>query len=238
MAKIISNEYLGNEMFLMKIEGNFEGRMGQFYMIRGWDRYPLLSRPISIYDIGENYIGFLYKVIGQGTTLLSKMKPGEDITLHGPYGNGFPEVKGKIALLGGGLGTAPLLQTAKELKNIEGVQKIDMYLGFSEKAILEDDFKKYSDNVVINIGGYITDDINVNDYDYILTCGPEIMMKKLVDMCKGTDTKVYVSIEERMACGVGACLVCTCRTKNGNKKTCKDGPVFLGEDVYYDQFEG
>lgn len=233
MAKIICNEHLGNDMFLMKIEGNFKGDMGQFYMVRGWDRYPLLSRPLSIHDIDDNSISFLYRVLGEGTEILSKLESEDDITLHGPYGNGYPEVSGRVALVGGGLGTAPLLLTAKKLREEENIECIDIYLGYREKAILEKEFKEYGDNVIFNIGGFITEDLDSSKYDYILTCGPEIMMEKIVDDCIDKDTKVYVSIEERMACGVGACLVCTCRTKNGNKKTCKDGPVFLGEDVFY-----
>ncbi|SHK11229.1 dihydroorotate dehydrogenase electron transfer subunit [Tepidibacter formicigenes] len=229
MAKVISNEYLGENMYILKVSGIFKGKMGQFYMLRAWENYPLLSRPISIHDIGEDYISFLYKVVGKGTKILSELKPYDDIKLEGPYGNGFEEVKGKIALVGGGMGIAPLYLAAKTLKNV------DVYMGFREKAVLEDKFKKYSNEVNITVGRNITDILDVNKYDYILTCGPEIMMKKIVDMAKGTNTKVYVSIENKMACGVGACLVCTCKTKQGNKKTCKDGPVFLGEEVLFDE---
>jgi len=82
-----------------------------------------------------------------------------------------------------------------------------------------------------NATSEITDILNVEDYDYILTCGPTPMMKKLMEMVEGTKTRIQVSLENHMACGVGACLVCTCKTKSGNKKTCKDGPVFWGEDV-------
>lgn len=235
MGKIICNEHLGNDMFLMKIEGDFKGDMGQFYMVRGWDKYPLLSRPLSIHDIDDNSISFLYRVLGEGTEIFSKLKSGEDITLHGPYGNGYPKVSGRIALVGGGLGTAPLLLTAKKLREEENIETIDIYIGFREKVILEKEFKEYGDNVIFNIGGYITDDLDSSKYDYILTCGPEMMMEKIVDSTRDKDTTVYVSIEERMACGVGACLVCTCRTEKGNKKTCKDGPVFLGEDVFYEK---
>ncbi|SHH39326.1 dihydroorotate dehydrogenase electron transfer subunit [Tepidibacter thalassicus] len=229
MAKVISNEYLGENMYILKVSGIFKGKMGQFYMLRAWENYPLLSRPISIHDIGEDYISFLYKVVGKGTKILSELKPFDEIKLEGPYGNGFKEVDGKIALVGGGIGIAPLYLAAKTLKNV------DVYMGFRKKAVLEDKFKKYSNEVNITVGRNITDILDVNKYDYILTCGPEIMMKKIVAMAKGTNTKVYVSIENKMACGVGACLVCTCKTKQGNKKTCKDGPVFLGEEVLFDE---
>ena len=88
-------------------------------------------------------------------------------------------------------------------------------------------------SVVINIGGYIVDDVPVEKYDYIFTCGPKIMMQVLADKVKGSNAKLYVSMENRMACGAGACLVCTCKTSDGNKKVCKDGPVFLAEEVFF-----
>ena len=85
MYKVIRNEYVGEEMYLMEVEGKFKGEMGQFYMLRAWDNYPLLSRPISIHDISENSITFLYKVVGEGTKILSKLKSSENIKLEGPY---------------------------------------------------------------------------------------------------------------------------------------------------------
>ncbi|KXZ39099.1 dihydroorotate dehydrogenase electron transfer subunit [Alkalithermobacter thermoalcaliphilus JW-YL-7 = DSM 7308] len=228
MAKVISNEYIGEGMYLLKVEGKFEGSMGQFYMLRAWDEYPLLSRPISIHDIGDDYISFLYKVVGKGTKILSKLKCNDTIKLEGPYGNTFPKVEGKIALVGGGMGVAPLYLAAKTLKNV------DIYMGFSKETILLDEYRYLADTFYVTVGKNITDILDVSEYDYIMTCGPMPMMKKIVDMAKGKKTKVYVSIEKRMACGVGGCLVCTCKTKSGNKRTCLDGPVFLGDEVIFD----
>ncbi|MTI70690.1 MAG: dihydroorotate dehydrogenase electron transfer subunit [Firmicutes bacterium] len=234
MAKIISNKYLGQDIHVMKIEGNFKGEMGQFYMVRSWDNYPVLSRPLSIHDIDDEGISFLYRVVGDGTKNFSKLEANDEIKLEGPYGNGFPKVEGKVLLVGGGMGVAPLYLAAKRVSKLEDVEKLDVFMGFREKEMLKGEYEKYADNVHINVGGIITEDVDVDKYDYIFTCGPEIMMEKLVKMAEGKDTKVYVSIEKRMACGIGACLVCTCKTKDGNKKTCKDGPVFLGEDVFYE----
>ncbi|WP_069650383.1 dihydroorotate dehydrogenase electron transfer subunit [Caloranaerobacter ferrireducens] len=234
MARVISNECIRQDIFVLRVEGKFEGKMGQFYMVRAWGKFPVLSRPLSIHDIGEDYIEFLYRVQGQGTSILSKLKPSDEISLEGPYGNGFPLVKGKIALVGGGIGIAPLYLTAKQLSENEDVDLLDIYMGFRNEAILKEKYEEFADNIYINVDGFITDEIDFKKYDYIFTCGPEIMMKKIVDMAKEYHTKVYVSIEKRMACGVGACLVCTCKTKSGNKRTCKDGPVFLGEDVVFD----
>lgn len=228
MYKIIKNEYIGEETYLMDIKGRFNGKMGQFYMLRAWDNYPLLSRPISIHDINENSISFLYKVVGEGTKILSKLKAEDRIKLEGPYGNGYEKLEGRIALVGGGIGIAPLYLIARNTPNC------DAYLGFRNEPILIDKYKKVCNKVNIAIGDiFVTDIIDIEKYDYILTCGPTPMMKKLVEMVKGTDTKLFISLENHMACGVGACLVCTCKTKFGNKKTCKNGPVFKGEDVIF-----
>ena len=228
MYKISRNEYVGEDMYLMEVEGKFEGEMGQFYMVRAWDKYPLLSRPISIHDINENSISFLYKVVGEGTKILSKLKKDDTIKLEGPYGNGYEKVEGKVALVGGGIGVAPLYLVAKNIQNC------DAYLGFRKEPILIEKYKGVCDEVNIAIGDtFVTDIIDIEKYDYILTCGPTPMMEKLVKMVENTKTKLFVSLENHMACGVGACLVCTCKTKFGNKKTCKDGPVFRGEDVIF-----
>ena len=228
MYKVIRNEYVGEEMYLMEVEGKFKGEMGQFYMLRAWDNYPLLSRPISIHDISENSITFLYKVVGEGTKILSKLKSSESIKLEGPYGNGYEKVEGKVALVGGGIGVAPLYLVAKNIPNC------DAYLGFRNESILIDKYNEICNEVNVAVRNtFVTDIIDVEKYDYILTCGPTPMMEKLVSMVEKTNTKLFVSLENHMACGVGACLVCTCKTKFGNKKTCKDGPVFRGEDVIF-----
>ena len=170
----------------------------------------------------------LYKVVGDGTKILSRLQVNDTIKLEGPYGNGYEKVEGKVALVGGGIGVAPLYLVAKNIENC------DAYLGFRNEPILIDKYNEVCNEVNIAVGDtFVTDIIDVNKYDYILTCGPTPMMEKLVKMTEKTDTKLFVSLENHMACGVGACLVCTCKTKFGNKKTCKDGPVFRGEDVIF-----
>lgn len=228
MYKILENKYIGEDMYFMKVEGRFEAKMGQFYMLRAWDTYPLLSRPISVHDVDENSISFLYKVVGEGTKIFSSLKENDEIKLEGPYGNGYEKVKGKVALVGGGIGIAPLYLVAKN------IEECDVYLGFRNESILEEEYRSVCNEVHVAIGDtFVTDILDVEKYDYILTCGPTPMMEKLVKMTEGTNTKIMVSLENHMACGVGACLVCTCKTKFGNKKTCKDGPVFWGEDVIF-----
>jgi dihydroorotate dehydrogenase electron transfer subunit len=127
-----------------------------------------------------------------------------------------------------------LYLTAKTLLKNHPENIIDIYLGFSDQAILIEEFDKVSRELIIDVGGYITDKINPKNYDFIFSCGPGIMMKVLYDKCKADHRSglLYVSLENRMACGIGACLVCTCKNKNGNKKVCKDGPVFPADEVY------
>jgi dihydroorotate dehydrogenase electron transfer subunit len=203
-------------------------------MLRAWERYPVLSRPISVFDSDGETVSFLYKVVGRGTEILSGLEAGDDITLQGPLGSAFPEVSGKIALVGGGVGIAPFYVAAKQLKAAHSNCLLDLYLGFSDRALLTDDYRRMADNVTVNVGGFITDEIDPEGYDHLFACGPEVMMRALYGKCKkaGAEGKVYVSMENRMACGVGACLVCSCGTAEGNKKVCKDGPVFKGEAVF------
>ncbi|MDO4633148.1 MAG: dihydroorotate dehydrogenase electron transfer subunit [Eubacteriales bacterium] len=236
MGIILENRDLGQGFFLMKAEEKNQAEMGQFYMLRAWEHFPVLSRPISVYDADAESVSFLYKVVGQGTEILSGLKPGEEISLDGPHGNGFPELSGKkkIALVGGGVGIAPLHLAAKTYKKEDPERTVDIYLGFSGQPILEKEFQAVSDNLKVNVGGFVTDDIDPNEYDAIVTCGPTIMMKVLYEKCQRLNYQnpLYVSMENRMACGIGACLVCTCKTSGGNRKVCKDGPVFEGREVF------
>ena len=234
MAEILQNEQVSDDFYLMKVKKENQAAMGQFYMLRAWNEYPVLSRPISVFDADPETVSFLYKVVGKGTEIFTKLKAGDEITLDGPHGNGFPEVKGKIALVGGGVGIAPLYLTAKTLKKLDPDTKVDIYLGFSGQPILTDRYEAVADQVKVNVGGFVTGDIDPREYDFILTCGPEIMMKVLYRKCRDLKAKapVYVSMENRMACGIGACLVCTCKTSKGNRRACKDGPVMLGNEVF------
>jgi len=144
---------------------------------------------------------------------------------------------GKVALVSGGIGTAPMLELSKKLREKKKDIKMDLYAGFRDDIYLIDEINEFVDKsfVSTNTGkyghkGFVTEILDVDKYDTVLCCGPEVMMKKVIEICKEKQVKVYVSMEKHMACGVGACLVCTCKTKDGNKRTCKDGPVF---DGYY-----
>lgn len=236
MGKILSNQRIDQDFYLLKAEEKNTAAMGQFYMLRAWDTYPVLSRPISVFDADGETVSFLYKVVGQGTELLTKLRPGEEITLDGPHGNGFPGLpeKKRIALVGGGVGIAPLYLAAKTYKKANADCTVDLYLGFSGEPILTKEYEAVADHLTVNVGGFVTDDIDPCAYDAICTCGPTIMMKVLYQKCEkqGASAPLYVSMENRMACGIGACLVCSCKTTGGNRKVCKDGPVFLGKEVF------
>ncbi|QQO10561.1 dihydroorotate dehydrogenase electron transfer subunit [Breznakiella homolactica] len=234
MAEILSNQRLSRDFYLMETAFPNTTGMGQFYMLRAWKEYPILSRPISAFDAGPDKVSFLYKTVGTGTEIFSRLRPGDEITLQGPLGNTFPEVSGSIAMVGGGVGIAPFNLAARRIKAASPESRIDLYLGFSDEAVLVDQFSAAADTVTVNVGGFITDEIDPSRYDYVFTCGPEIMMKVLFEKCRasGCGDKLYVSMENRMACGIGACLVCSCRTVHGNRKACKDGPVFRAAEVF------
>ncbi len=236
MAKIISNKKLNEEHFLLTIESENNAKMGQFYMLSLNNQKMMLPRPISIYDRTEKQLQFLIKIGGEGTKELSELKENDFIEIQDVCGNGFPQVAGKIALVGGGCGIAPMNLVLKELKAYDKSSEIDVYLGYGKEAFLVEGFKPLANEVIVNIGGYIIEDVDFNKYEYIFVCGPNIMMQKLHEKAKANNSnaKIYVSLEKRMACGTGICLCCSTKLKEGNKRVCKDGPVFLSDEVYYD----
>ncbi|EES92249.1 dihydroorotate dehydrogenase electron transfer subunit [Clostridium botulinum] len=237
--KVKENIEISPGIFKLTIEGNFNTKPGQFYMLKAWKEGVILPRPISIYDVNYNKISFLYSVVGKGTEILSELKCNDKIEIMGPLGNGFDVnyIRGKVAIVTGGIGIAPMNYLIKKLTHC----KIDLYAGFRSNEFVVNDIKEYVQSVNISTEngkkgykGYVTDLLEPEEYDIVICCGPEIMMKKVVNMCKDKGVEVYASMENRMACGIGACLVCTCKTHNGNKRTCKDGPVFNGKDLVFD----
>ncbi|WP_138493514.1 dihydroorotate dehydrogenase electron transfer subunit [Paenibacillus pinistramenti] len=228
-AVILDNVQLSSGIFRMTVRSESGGLPGQFYMLRAWSTSPLLSRPISIFDIEGDQLHFLYQTAGEGTRLLSQLRAGDRIGLEGPFGNGFPAASGKIALAGGGIGIAPLYYALKHLPQAE------VYLGFSREPYLVAEFERLSSRVTVDIGGYITDQIDLTAYDQVWVCGPEPMMKAMQrkNEAAGAAGKVFVSLENRMACGIGACLVCSTKTSGGRRKACADGPVFPVEEVVF-----
>ncbi|MDO4289219.1 MAG: dihydroorotate dehydrogenase electron transfer subunit [Eubacterium sp.] len=201
---------------------------GQFFMLRAWDKDPLLSRPISVHNYEDGCLTFLYQVVGKGTEILAALEPGDDVKLQGPYGNGFPDVDADLVVVGGGIGVAPLYYVCRDFKAKHPDKKLRVYLGFRDTAYQVEAFERVADEVIVDIGGIVTHRVEANPGEVFFTCGPEIMMKSLCEVVP-SDNPVYVSLEAHMACGIGACLGCTCKTSEGNKKVCKDGPVFTRE---------
>jgi dihydroorotate dehydrogenase electron transfer subunit len=204
---------------------------GQFYML-GVDG-PLLPRPLSVCEIGPDYAAFCYLVVGAGTAKLSALRPGDKLKLTGPLGNGFdlPEISRyeRVAVVSGGIGIAPFVELVKRLN-----REVTCFCGFSSFAYLTDRLpgaRIATENGSAGHKGYVTDIFEPRDFDLVLACGPEGFSRAVIQKCRNAGTPLYISLDNHMACGVGACLVCVCATIDGNKRCCADGPVFRGEEL-------
>ena len=234
-ARVASNAQLAAGIFLLKLEGEYSAAPGQFYMLRTWARDPLLPRPLSVFDLDEDGISFLYAARGRGTELLRRLSPGDAVGLTGPLGNGWPRRGGRIALVGGGLGIAPLYYAARTF------DRTDAYLGFADAPYLVDQFARVAARVLISsetgaggTPGRVTGIFRPDGYDACYACGPLPMLAALDRICRRSGVPLYVSLEARMACGVGACLGCAVRTVHGYARVCRDGPVFPASEVIWD----
>jgi dihydroorotate dehydrogenase electron transfer subunit len=197
---------------------------GQFAMVKA-DGFSL-RRPISICDVNGDIVRLVYEIRGGGTQVLSQIKKGDNVDVIAPLGNGYPVIKDKRVLLcGGGIGVPPLLYAGKVL--VQNNCTVTAYLGFREqnKVILENDFEQAGVHTQVFVGGTFTEKIVPADYDCIFACGPTPMLKSIAAMSAPSCT-VYVSLEEHMACGMGACVGCVTKTADGYRRVCKDGPVF------------
>lgn len=247
-VKIISNTEISHGIYkinLLSKEIAENAKPGQFVNIYTNNPGSLLARPISISQINKekNILTLIYELVGKGTKSLSEMKENEELKILGPLGNGFTisEEEENHILIGGGIGTPPLVELAKQLKG-----NIEVYLGFRSKPILIKEFEKYAKKVYIatedgsvGIKGNVMDILKEKDIkaDMIYSCGPKPMLKAVSKYAAEKGIKAQISMEERMACGIGACVACTCKTKNKeevvNKKICKDGPVFYSSEVIW-----
>lgn len=237
-GEIVLNEEISPNIYKIVLKGDFQGEPGQFYMIKGWNgNDPFLPRPLSIYDLEEGHISFLYEKVGRGTSILANLNKGSCISILGPLGKGYDfKQEGKIALVSGGIGIAPMLFLSKWLK-----VKPDLFAGFRGDMYALDEFLPYTENIYVatengffGYKGYIVDILEPEKYDLIMACGPNPMLKALKEKCKDI-VPIKISMESRMACGVGACLGCAVETTNGIERVCKEGPVFNGEEViFYD----
>ena len=241
LFSITQNEKIAQSVYKMRLSGDTSAikKAGQFVNIK-LDGF-FLRRPISVCDYTAEELLIIYKVVGKGTEKMSAMEKGEQLDILTGLGNGYDlTVKTeKPVLIGGGVGVPPLYKLSKELKN-QG-KRVSVILGFnSEKEIFfEEEFKEIADRVLIctddgsyGIKGFVTDAIKDIDFDYFFACGPEPMFKALESTIdKGISGQL--SFEQRMGCGFGACMGCSCKTLTGNKRICREGPVLFREEIIW-----
>ena len=240
LFEIIENRPLTDTVMLMKLKGDTSDitRPGQFINILLNGLY--LRRPISVCDCEGDVVTIIYKVVGKGTKQMQKMQSGTLDVLSG-LGNGYDtSLSGDTPLLlGGGVGVPPLYLLAKEL--IASGKKVSVILGFNTKSeiFFAEEFKALGASVTVTtvdgsegIKGFVTDAMKNMDYSYFYTCGPEPMLKAIYNT---STTSGQLSFEERMGCGFGACMGCSCKTLYGNKRICKDGPVLVKEEIIWEK---
>ena len=237
--RIIENTPLTDSVMRMKLQGDVSAvtAPGQFINIRLDGLY--LRRPISVCDVQDDVLTIIYKAVGKGTEQMRHMQEGCLDVLIG-LGNGYDlSVSGeRVLLLGGGVGVPPLYMLAKKL--LEEGKHVSVILGFNTKdeVFLEEEFRELGCDVCVTtadgsygIKGFVTDAMKDIDYTYFYTCGPEPMLKAVY---RSTVTEGQFSFEERMGCGFGACMGCTCKTITGYKRICKDGPVLRKEEILWE----
>ena len=236
---ILSNTALTDNVYKMVLSGDTSAitAPGQFVNIQLDGLF--LRRPISVCDYDESTLTIIYKVVGKGTQAMSQMASGELDILTG-LGNGYDltESGDHPVLVGGGVGVPPMYNLAKKL--LEEGKKVTVILGFNTKSEIfyEEEFKKLGCTVLVTtvdgsygIPGFVTEALKDVSYSYFYSCGPEPMLKALY---KATTSSGQMSFEERMGCGFGACMGCSCKTLTGYKRICKDGPVMRKEEILWE----
>lgn len=253
-AEVISQEAFGGDIYSLWLDAPVTAKTahaGQFVSVFTNDSSKLLPRPISLCEVDHENgrLRLVYRVTGEtaGTKQFSLLTEGETIDILGPLGNGYSEFSKKPILLGGGIGIPPMLELAKEFAG-QGLAKedISVVLGFRDAAFLLDEFEKVatvyltSDSGNTGIKGNVIDGIHQYDVkgDALYACGPKPMLRAIKAEADAKGIPAWISLEERMACGIGACLGCVTETKDvddhskvHNKRICKDGPVFNAEEV-------
>ena len=247
-AVIIRQEEIADDIYSMWLKTEKiadAAKAGQFVSVYCQEGSRLLPRPISICEIekSKNAIRLVYRVAGKGTDEFSRMSTGMQLKIVGPLGNGFPKKNKKAFLIGGGIGIPPMLQLAKELDCEKQI-----VLGFRDELFLMDEFRAQGEAYVATEDGSAGTEGNVLDAirengleaDIIYACGPLPMLRALKTYAAEKNIECWISMEERMACGIGACLACVCKSKEkdahsnvNNKRVCKEGPVFRAEEVEF-----
>lgn len=249
-AFAIDTEIVENKMILPDVYGitvkaadiSKNARAGQFIHVRIDAGMIFLRRPLGVADVDEKQgtLTMFYRLIGNGTHALSKLKAGDNVNCLGPLGNGFSLAKKKTLIIGGGMGLAPLILLSRRLP-----MKADLLIGGrnEDEVFWEKYFSPYVDNIFVTTDDgskgrkgfttdYLPEILDKNHYGTIYVCGPDIMMRKIYEIAKRKEIPCQVSLERRMACGMGACLSCAIDTNDGKrKKVCVDGPVFEAQEV-------
>ena len=248
-GKIIGQGQIAPMIYKMIIEAPEvaqEAKCGQFVNVYPASKSTLLPRPISICEIGQDTITLVYGVVGEGTREFSQLTTGDTIRISSAIGNGYQVKEAPVSILvGGGIGVPPLVELAK---NIPG-EKIAV-LGFRDEPFLVKELEDLgatvyvaTDSGKVGFKGNVIELIKAENLkgDYFYSCGPKVMLRALAAYCEEVNVPVQVSLEERMGCGYGACVGCVCKIKTPtekgfeHKKVCKDGPVFLGSEVKWDE---
>lgn len=245
-AIVIRQEEIADGVFSMWLKTDEiakNAKAGQFISVYCKDGSRMLPRPISICEIDkkDGALRIVYRVAGKGTEEFSGMRAGMILDILGPLGNGFPKKSKKAILIGGGIGIPPMLELAKELECEKQI-----VLGYRDELFLTEEFEKAGEIYLatedgsMGTKGTVLDAIRVNELkaDIIYACGSTPMLKAVKEYAKEAGIECWISMEERMACGIGACLACVCKSKHKdshtnvhNKRICKEGPVFLAEEV-------
>lgn len=252
IATVVSQEQIASDVYSMWIQTEQiaeEAKPGQFISLYCADKSRLLPRPISLCEIDRESgrLRIVYRVVGKGTDEFSRLRAGDTVEILGPLGNGFPleEARGKrVLLMGGGIGIPPMLETAKQLD----AEKM-IVSGYRDELFLTEDFAEAGElylavehpgEGVICTEGNVLDTVRENELeaDVIFACGPTPMLRAIKSYALEKEIPCWISMEEKMACGIGACLACVCQSKEidghshvHNKRICKDGPVFLSTEV-------
>ena len=245
-AKVVSQETLATDVYSLVLEAPeiaSQAIAGQFVSVYTHDGSKMLPRPISLCGIDREAgtLRLVYRVVGFGTKEFSQLKAGDTVDILGPLGNGFMKSDKKAILIGGGIGIPPMLQLAKELDCEKSV-----VLGYRDEIFLNEEFELYaqvymsSEDGQHGVKGNVIDAIKEYGVDgaVIYACGPTPMLRGIKAYAMENGIECQISMEEKMACGVGACLACVCKTKEidehsqvHNRRICKDGPVFYAEEV-------
>ena len=238
--EIVSNTALTDSVYKMVLRGDTSAitAPGQFVNIRLEGMF--LRRPISVCDYDSDTLTIVYKVVGKGTEAMRAMTAGTELDILTGLGNGYDlsVSGGEPVLMGGGVGVPPMYNLAKKL--LAQGKKVSVILGFNTKSEIfyEEEFKALGCDVTVTtvdgsygVKGFVTTPLADMDYTYFYTCGPEPMLKAVY---KASATSGQMSFEERMGCGFGACMGCSCKTLTGYKRICKEGPVMKKEEILWD----